>query len=862
AGAVRYFTQDHLSAVPTSDGNFLEVQGSASAMASAFATQFELVHLGHRTVLVHPTPASLPAGIPWTGALGLSNTTPLRPLLTSAPLRLASAAGSSCGVNTPYTPCEVARAYNGSTLLSHGINGTGERIAVIDAYDSSEPEGQLRSDLAEFERLNGLPLENVSYVYPVPTDQNLNASSASGWGTEEALDLEWSRASAPGAAIDMVLAPNASVGLYYAVDWVVAHDAADIISLSWGEPDVGVYDAANAPCADQCNATTDGSYTLLHPVLEAAAAEGIGVVAATGDCGAAGGTSGDTTDFPSSDVYATAVGATVLADNNVTGAYQSEDGWSGNASGSVSPGCLNQGGSGGGFSPYPRPAWQSAPGFPANATGRGIPDVSLVGGPQEVEMVQYNQSFGVGGTSAATPMWAGIEAMADQDAARRLGNIDPSLYALARGGAASTYFHDVTTGNNGYPAGPGWDAVTGLGSPVESALVPALSAAPVSTDGLSVDLYAAPRLGPTPLATTFAIAPHGGTSGFPFVDVGFGDGNATLSANATGPVEHTYTHPGVYAATVTVVDSSGNSSTAPPVAIVVGGGHVLTVTLNVSSATPSLGAPVTLTAGASNGTGPYRYSYFFGDGTYALNSASASMSHAYGASEGVCAAVVVQDAAAPVDGGTSARIPLAIGGAPAPTCPSPSALTAHFSTAVASADLPGDLPFAVNASGGTQPVSVQYVSDDPYVRACDCGIFTQPGSHAVRAYVNDSLDEQVVAGLNVTLYPVLSGVASASPTEGSAPLPVAFHLTPAGGHFTGPPEVNWSFGDGATLAGSNTSPTHSYTAPGIYTATALLQDQGGGRASWAWVVDVTSGGTPSLTVTATIAPAEEMFAGV
>ncbi|MFI5415467.1 MAG: PKD domain-containing protein, partial [Candidatus Lutacidiplasmatales archaeon] len=438
------------------------------------------------------------------------------------------------------------------------------------------------------------------------------------------------------------------------MDWLVSHQAADVISLSWGEPDVGIYGAYSNACQIQCNATTDGSYTLLHPVLEAAAAEGIGVFAASDDCGAAGGTSGVSPDFPSSDPYVTGVGGTVLS-VGTTGSYSSESGWSVNSSGAVSPGCVNQGGSGGGYSPYPRPSWQSALGINGSTSGRGVPDVSMVAGPNQVSLVLGNSSTGVGGTSVGSPMWAGIEALADQRLGIRLGSLNPVLYALARSPSYGPMFHDVTSGNNGYPAGTGWDPVTGLGTPIESVLVPGLVAPPTGSNGLRVDLFGAPRLGPAPLPTEFRIAVTGGSAPYPFVDVYFGDGNASRVPPSLW-INHTYPSPGVFQAAVTVVDSTGNSSTSPPLSIVVGGGHELSVALNLSTATPSVGTPVTLGGNATNGTGPYQYSYYFGDGTYDLNRTSLIVTHAYGAAGGYCATVVAVDSATPPDGGSSGRV--------------------------------------------------------------------------------------------------------------------------------------------------------------------------------------------------------------
>jgi subtilase family serine protease len=88
----------------------------------------------------------------------------------------------------------------------------------------------------------------------------------------------------------------------------------------------------------------------------------------------------------------------------------------------------------------------------------------------------------VGGTSASSPQWAGLVAIADQIAGHGLGQINPTLYRLAAGPKYGTYFYDVTTGNNqadlnvpGFPATKGWDPVTGLGTPDAAMLVPVLA---------------------------------------------------------------------------------------------------------------------------------------------------------------------------------------------------------------------------------------------------------------------------------------------------------------------------------------------------------------------------------------------------
>jgi len=139
------------------------------------------------------------------------------------------------------------------------------------------------------------------------------------------------------------------------------------------------------------------------------------------------------------------------------------------------------GASGGGFSTlYRRPSYQ-APLQKDNNKARGVPDVAYNADPGKPFLVIYNgRGAFAAGTSAGTPQWAAIVALADQAAGHRLGSINKTLYHIGKSDAYSTAFNDVTAGNNtfmgiaGYDAKPGWDAVTGLGSPNVANLIPLL----------------------------------------------------------------------------------------------------------------------------------------------------------------------------------------------------------------------------------------------------------------------------------------------------------------------------------------------------------------------------------------------------
>ncbi len=389
---------------------------------------------------------------------------PVAAVPTAAALPAAAAAGPvSCappGVKAPpcYSPRAYQVAYGVAPLLSHGINGRGETVVIPDPVGVA-PAMDIRKDLAAFDREFGLPPATLHIV-------NALAKSATPYldSQEEVTDTEMVHAIAPGATIDVVLVPQTTrAGVVTALtkvieEGVTLHAAVVSISASSGE-----------------HVLTSATVAGLNAALGQARAQHVTVVASSGDTGAiADDGPPRQVSLPASHPLVLAVGGTALS-AAPGGAYQGEMAWNGGSDAS-----------GGGYSIlFPRPSYQD--GLAKAGTTRGVPDVAANADSATAMAETYSdgESRPASGTSAATPLWAGLIALADQEAGRHLGFVDPAIYQIAHGPAYHQAFHDVVTGDNsvlwptglylGYTAAPGWDPVTGWGSPDARYLVPLLA---------------------------------------------------------------------------------------------------------------------------------------------------------------------------------------------------------------------------------------------------------------------------------------------------------------------------------------------------------------------------------------------------
>jgi subtilase family serine protease len=379
-----------------------------------------------------------------------------------------------CQLSTPagcYGPDQIRAAYGIQPLLDAGYDGTGRTIAIVDAYGSPT----LASDVATFDTVWGLPAPNLQVVAPFGIDST-TAANASGWAGETSLDVEWAHAVAPGAKILLVVSKsNDDAAILDATQWIsdnLATDQADVVSQSFGE-------------AEQCMDPTQ--LTRQHALFAKMTGQGITLLASSGDQGAGiptcdGKAYFKATSTPASDPYVTSVGGTTLHADGVSGAYQSEATWNESAIfGDAVAG-------GGGVSViYSRPSYQASV---QKSTMRTVPDVSYNAAVFNGVIVRFNGSyFRFGGTSAGSPQWAGIVAIADQIAGGRIGSINQGLYDVGKNAKTSTYFHDVADGSNnsvpdlgccgtpidGFSAVTGYDLATGFGSPIASALAPYLA---------------------------------------------------------------------------------------------------------------------------------------------------------------------------------------------------------------------------------------------------------------------------------------------------------------------------------------------------------------------------------------------------
>jgi subtilase family serine protease len=399
-----------------------------------------------------------------------------------------------------YQPSQLQTAYNEQPLFKRGITGAGQTIVIVDSFGSPT----IRSDLATFDTAFSLPAPpSFRIIQPagrVPRYDGNNATER-GWAGETTLDVDWAHSMAPGANILLVETPVAETlgtggvpQIVKAENYVIDHHLGQVISQSFGAAEATFPNAASI-------------YALRSAYINAYQ-HLVTVLAATGDEGATDHSNAAETllythrvvDWPASDPLVTAVGGTQLALDTTGQRNQADVVWNDGSNyallnvltGSTDPTGIATGG--GKSAVFARPSYQNGV---ARVVGnhRGVPDIAMSAACSGL-VLTYN-SFGgepsgwyvACGTSEATPLFAGIVALADQMAGHSLGLINPALYTLSAEHAPGVV--DVTEGNNtvsfiqnnamytvrGNSAGPGYDLASGVGTVNAALFVPELAQA-------------------------------------------------------------------------------------------------------------------------------------------------------------------------------------------------------------------------------------------------------------------------------------------------------------------------------------------------------------------------------------------------
>ena len=384
-----------------------------------------------------------------------------------------------------YQPNQVQRAYGLPSLYARGVTGRGRTIVIVDSFGSPT----IRPDLAAFDQAFHLPAPpKFTIIHPagnVPA-YNPDNSEMVGWAGETTLDVEYAHTIAPGANILLVETPvSETEGVHgfpqivKAEEYVLSHQLGDVISQSFS--------------ATEETFPSKASVQALRGAYQLAARDHVTVLTASGDSGAADVKLDESryypfpvTSWPDSDPLVTAVGGTQLH-FTATGRPAAPTVWNDTynraanefAVGNAGPNPLA--GGGGRSVLFSRPSYQNGV---KNVTGgqRGVPDISMSGacnGSVDTYGTYGGAPAGWSpscGTSEATPLFAGIVALAAQVAGHPLGPVNPALYRLAAAHARGIV--DVTKGDNtvsfiqggrrhtvrGFTAVPGYDLASGVGT--------------------------------------------------------------------------------------------------------------------------------------------------------------------------------------------------------------------------------------------------------------------------------------------------------------------------------------------------------------------------------------------------------------
>ncbi|MCU1303699.1 MAG: putative periplasmic aspartyl protease [Candidatus Sulfotelmatobacter sp.] len=582
--------------------------GTSAQVQAAFHTQIRAYRIGgevhHANAKEPEIPAALIQVVGGVVSLHDFHSEPLHAFARKASPEFSS------GGSRYLAPADFATIYDLAPLYQQSINGSGQSIAIVARSNIKI------ADVRQFRSMFGLPVNDPQIIVN-GTDPGILSP---GEETEADLDVEWSGAVARNATIKFVVSKstNSSDGVDLSAQYIVNHNLAPVMSTSFGLCEGWLGSSGN---------------NFLNSLWQQAAAQGITVLVSSGDNGAAGcdsasaskATNGRGVNGLCSTPYGVCVGGTEFNDSSNLSLYWATSNASGTQASAVSyipeiawnesgPGAGLWSTGGGMSTVYAKPAWQTGAGIPADGK-RDVPDVSLTSAGHDGYLIyQEGGLYVVGGTSAASPAFAGVMALVVQGTAARQGNANTAFYSLARkqmtGGAS--VFHDITSGNNSVPgqtgfiAAAGYDQATGLGSidasllvshwndvNIVSAFQAALSANSLSVQAgsnnsvranvtVSGGFNAAVAFSVTGLPSGVSAAFTPGTLSAP------GSGSSVVKITATSSVK-----PGVYSATVAAL--SGATRQAASLSVTVAPVPAFTLASSVTSMSVAAGTSRTLT---------------------------------------------------------------------------------------------------------------------------------------------------------------------------------------------------------------------------------------------------------------------------
>jgi hypothetical protein len=683
--------------------NSISFSGNIAEVENAFHTQIHNYSVNGQTRFANASQISLPSALAGmvSDVRGL-NDFRVKPRVQFAKGRDVSASNphftSAISGSHYLAPGDFATIYDlnpltGGAANSWGGTYTGKGVTIgIVGQTAIVP-----ADITDFRGASGLPANNPTVVtVPGTTPESVTEGAAAGDLDETDLDLEWSGGVASGANVVLINSDDVFTSLQYVIQNPVNGLTIPIISQSYGLCEAGVVTSDLNTIQGWLQQANAQGQTVILAAGDTGAADCDDSSSETITAASLG----LAVDYPGSSVYVTDVGGTEFMGDGTaaspqTGAgtywtasngssdavtsvksYIPEMAWN-DTTFSIENGGSILGGGGGVSSLFPKPSWQTGvTGIPADGF-RDVPDVSLAASPDHDGYLyctqvqpgggsayassctatsfrlldpgqQDNNDLSVaGGTSFGAPTFAGILAIIEQKLATGggLGNVNPSLYALAANAATySTAFHDITTGNNqvpcvtgspncpagsnpviGYVAGTGYDQATGLGSLDANNLATAFAALVAATGtkttlavspGNSVAINAKVTFTATVAPNTLTTAPAGTVT---FTIDGVGQTPVAVSTVAPYTAALTYDFPSAGTHIVSATFSSSNStytgstSSSTTVTVVSQGAAATTTAVTATPTTIALGSSITLNAtisGTTAGTltGPVTFS--------------------------------------------------------------------------------------------------------------------------------------------------------------------------------------------------------------------------------------------------------------